>query len=436
MDKTRSTASDSSGAVHPPTLDITLPNLSKNYASPADLSWGKGFSNRQAIMGWSLLAICFLGIIWGSLPGYSWFPEDSQSWEYGVCLGVSLITRFLCGLIIYEYEGFQVAAALVANRKITPDLANHTKANILKIQKQGALESMFGGRQLILVSTVLFPTVVEAAFYPLLPSFQVSDAPYLSGLVKVTVKTFSFAVIICILAQLSSQIKAIGGPIAWMRRKTTKYVIISVGFAEKLGLILPSRWMAGKLVEHHDLDGQPGTVHEWANWWSEKIAVGLEDAKTPPPFLLPPDHQYHIMPHQILNFLLSQQKSEDFYSETVPSFIYASFHGMDGDKTSGYWEWMDQNSAGDYPGQFPGNHPFIWRTGADSLGHIPPHHMIMVLFSSYLMLLKNNNSPDNAIEKMFDKFSEASFGDEDTYNDYWSSVRKFKIGNTTPLASS
>lgn len=432
MDESRSTAPGSTGATQsslPPALGATMQNLSKNFASTVDLNWGAGFSKRQAILGWSLIAICFLGIIWGSLPGNSWFPQDSQSWEYGVCLGVSLVTRFLCGLIIYEYEGFQVAAALVANRKITPDLANQTQANIRKIQKQGALESMFGGRQLILVSTVLFPTVVEAAFYPLLPSFQVSDGTYLSGLVKVTVKTFSFAVLICILAQLSSQIKAIGGPIAWMRRKTTKYVIISVGFAEKLGLIIPSRLMASKLIAHHDLDGQPGTVHEWANWWSEKIAADVDDAKTPPPYLLPPDHAAHVVPHQVLNFLLSQEKSPLFYKEVVPSFIYASVHGLDGEKSSGYWAWMDQNTTD----KFSGNPPFIWRTGADMLGHVPPHHMIMVLFSSYLMILKNSASPEVEVNTLFTQFAKAAFGDADAFNDYWSNVRKFKIGNSTPL---
>ena len=438
MDETRSTAPDSKGALdsaHPTTLGAPLENLSKDYASTVDLSWSTGFSNRQAFMGWSLLGVCFLGIIWGSLPGNSWLPQDSQPWEYGVALGVSLVIRFLCGLIIYEYEGFQVAAALVANRKITPDLAKHTQTNIRSIQKQGALESMFGGRQLILVSTVLFPTVVEAAFYPLLPSFEASDGSYLSGLVKVTVKTFAFAVLICILAQVSSQMKAIGGPIAWMRRKSTKYVITSVGFAEKLGLIIPSRSMADKLVAHHDLDGRPGTVHEWANWWSERIAADLDDTKIPPPYLLPPDHGSHIMPHQLLNFLLSQQNSPLFYKEVVPSFMNASINGLDGEKASGYWTWMDQNTSGNFRSKLPDNYPFIWRTGADSLGHIPPHHMLMTLFASYLLILKNSASPDHEIGKLFSQFSEASFGDPDAFSDYWSSVRKFKIGNTTPLVS-
>ena len=435
MDEKPSAASGLTGSqsVRPPNLGASPQHLSDNFASRVDLSWGSGFSKRQAIMGWCLLGLCFLGIIWGSLPGYSWFPQNAEPWEYAVCLGVSLVTRFLCGLIIYEYEGWQVAAALVANRKVTPDITGHTRSNILSIQKQGALESLFGGRQLILVSTVLFPTVVEAAFYPLLPSFQVNDGSYYAGLAKVTVKTLSFAVIICILAQLSSQIKAIGGPISWMRRRTTKYVIWSVGFAEKLGLIIPSRLMARRLFDHHELDGQPGTVHEWANWWSEKIAVQVEDVKTPPPFLLPPDHTAHIMPHKVLNFLLSQQHNPRFQEEIVPSFIYASIHGLDLDEPVAYWEWIEAHTAGDIPGTFPANHPFIWRTGADSLGHIPPHHMIMVLFSSYLLILKTSATPERDIEQMFDGFAKVSFGDEESFRDYWSSVRKFRIGHEAPL---
>lgn len=424
------------GSSQRPALDVTPKTLSENYASTVDLDWGTGFSSRQTLMGWSLLGICFIGIIWGSLPGNSWLPQDSQAWEYGVCLGVSLITRLLCGLIIYEYEGFQVAAALVANRKITPDLADHTQTNIRTIQQQGALESMFGGRQLILVSTVLFPTVVEAAFYPLLPSFDVSEGTYLSGLTKVTVKTFSFAVLICILAQLSSQMKAIGGPIAWMRRRTTKHVITSVGFAEKLGLIIPSRLVADKLAAHHDLDGQPGTVHEWANWWSEKVAADLDHAKTPPPYLLPPDHASHIMPHQFLNFLLSEQSNPRFYEEILPSFIHASIHGLNGEEATRYWAAMEQVTSDDLPAGFPRNYPFVWKTGADSLGHIPPHHMIMVLFSSYLLILKESATPGVEIARLFTRFSEASFGEPDDFNDYWSRVRKFKIGTCTPLAGS
>lgn len=415
----------------PPSLGVTLQDLSSGLLHAVDLSWGAVFRNRQFIIGWSLLGLCFLGIIWGSLPGYGWLPRDAFAWEIAVCVGLSLFIRFLCGLIIYEYEGFQVAAALVAHRKIVPDIDNHTQENIRSIQAQGALESMFGGRQLILVSTVLLPTVVEAAFYPLLPSFQVADPPYYPALAKVTVKTFSFAVIVCILAQLSSQIKAIGGPIAWMRRKTTKHVIKSVGFAEKLGLIIPSRLLAYKLAAHHDLDGQPGTVHEWANWWSQKFAADSDEAKTPPPFLLPPDHASHVMPHKFLNFLLDHQEHPLFYNEIVPSFIAASILGLEGDKAKELWTWIDRHE----PSNFPANKPFIWRTGADSLGHIPPHHMVMILFSSSLLILKNSESPDLEIEKLFNEFAEASFGETHAFKDYWSRVRKFRIGNRTPLAS-
>ena len=435
MDEQQSAAGDLAGSqsARPPNLGASPQQIADNFATEADLSWGAGFSKRQAVMGWSLLGLCFLGIIWGSLPGYSWFPQNSPSWEIAVCLGVSLVTRFLCGLIIYEYEGWQVAAALVAHRKVTPDITRHTRSNILAIQKQGALESLFGGRQLILVSTVLFPTVVEAAFYPLLPSFQADDGSYYAGLAKATVKTLSFAVIICILAQLSSQIKAIRGPIAWMRRRTTKYVIWSVGFAEKLGLIIPSHLLARRLFEHHELDGQPGTLHEWANWWSEKVAAQAKDAETPPPFLLPPDHTAHIMPHRILNFLLSQKDNPRFHEEVLPSFIYATIHGLDPAEPGAYWEWIDAQTSGEFRAAFSANHPFIWRTGSDTLGHIPPHHMIMVLFSSYLMILKYSASPERDIQQMFDAFSKASFGGKDAFDDYWSSVRKFKIGHEAPL---
>lgn len=436
MDEKLFVASDSAGAqlARAPSLGASPRYLSDNFASQLDLSWGAGSSKRQALTGWCLLGLCFLGIIWGSLPGYSWFPQNSEPWEYAVCLGVSLITRLLCGLIIYEYEGWQVAAALVAHRKVTPDITGDTRSNILAIQKQGALETLFGGRQLILVSTVLFPTVVEAAFYPLLPSFQVNDGSYWAGLAKVTVKTFSFAVIICILAQLSSQIKAIGAPISWMRRKTTKYVIWSVGFAEKLGLIIPSRLIARRLFDYHDLDGQPGTVTEWATWWSEKFPARVADAKTPPPFLLPPDHAAHIAPHKVLNFLLSQQDNPRFHKEIIPSFICASIHGLNPVEAGGYWKWIEAHTSSDLSGTFSADHPFIWRTGADSLGHIPPHHMIMVLFTSYLLILKSSAAPERDIQQMFDSFAEASFGDEDSYRAYWSSVRKFKIGYEVPLA--
>ena len=434
MEAASSRNADSKGAersAQPPNLNFTLQDFSNGSLRSVDLKWGAGFTKRQVIFGWSLLGFCFLGIIWGSLPGYGWLPQDIPAWEIAVCLSISLLIRFVCGLIIYEYEGFQVAAALVANRKIHPDIENHAQANIRSIQVQGALESMFGGRQLILVSTVLLPTVVEAAFYPLLPSFQVADPPYYPALAKVTVKTFSFAVIICILAQVSSQIKAIGGPTAWMRRKTTKHVIKSVGFAEKMGLIIPSRLLAHKLAVHHDLDGHTGTVHEWANWWSEKFAGNSDEAKTPPPFLLPPDHASHVMPHKVLNFLLDHHANPLFYEEVVPSFIGASIHGLDGEEANPLWDWIDQND----PGNFPANKPFIWRTGADSLGHIPPHHMIMILLSSSLLILQNSASPDLEIEELFSQFAEASFGETDAFQDYWSSVRKFRIGNRTPLVS-
>lgn len=417
----------------PPRLGTGTQRLLDDFASRVDLSWGVGFSKRQTFMGSFVLGICFIGIIWGSLPGYSWLPNGSQPWEYAVCLGVSLLTRFLCGLVIYEYEGWQVAAALVANRKITPEITDHARLNILSIQKQGALESLFGGRQLILISTVLFPTVVEAAFYPLLPSFQVNDGSYYSGLAKITLKTFAFAVIICILAQLSSQIKAIRGPIAWMCRKTTKYVIWSVGFAEKLGLIIPARSMARHLFDDHELDGRPGSLHEWADWWSEKVAVQLEDVETPPPFLLPPDDAAHIMPHKILNFLLKQKDDPCFYTEIVPSFVCATVYGLDPSASAAYWDQIDEQTSGEFRGTFAANHPFIWRTASDSLGHIPPHHVIMVLFTSYLLILKNSAKPERDIQQMLEDFFRASFADKDLYRDYWSNVRKFRIGHKTPL---
>ena len=278
MDQSQSKTAASNEAersAQPPSLDFTLRDIADGSLRAVSLNWGAPFQKRQVIFGWSLLGFCFLGIIWGSLPGYGWLPTDAHAWEIAVCLGLSLLIRFVCGLIIYEYEGFQVAAALVSHRKIHPDIEQHAKANIRSIQVQGALESMFGGRQLILVSTVLLPTVLEATFLPPATEFFKLPIPLTIPLwQKFTVKTLSFAVIICILAQLSSQIKAIGGPIAWMRRRTTKHVIKSVGFAEKMGLIIPSRLLAHKLAVHHDLDGQPGTVHEWGQlvdgkiWWS------------------------------------------------------------------------------------------------------------------------------------------------------------------------
>jgi hypothetical protein len=347
-------------------------------------------------------------------------------------LGVSCAVRILCGFIIYEYEGFQVAAALTAYRKISPDLAAHTQHNIRSIQKQGALESIFGGRQLILVSTVLLPTVVEAAFYPLLPCFQVFDPPYWSALAKITVKTFSFAVLICIAAQVSSQIKAIGGPVAWMRRKTTKYVIKSVSFAESMGLISPAQFLADKLAEHHDLDGQSATLHEWSSWWSEKIAAGRDTGKSPPPFLLPPDHDAHIMPHRVLCFLLSHRDDVLFHEKIIPVFIYASFHGLDEESTRKFWTWVRRNA----PDKLAGNPQFIWRTSADTLGHVSPHHMLMVLFSSSLLIMKSGASPDIEIGNLFGQFAQASFDKTDEFKNYWSRVRKFKIGNRTPLSVS
>ena len=60
--------------------------------------------------------------------------------------------------------------------------------------------------------------------------------------------------------------------------------------------------------------------------------------------------------------------------------------------------------------------------------------MIMVLFASYLMILKSSAAPERDIQKMFDGFYKASFGDEEAFKDYWSSVRKFKIGHDAPLA--
>ena len=416
----------------PPSLGFNLNEVSNSGFQAVDLTWSGNFTKSQAIFGWSLLAVCLIGIIWGSLPGQGWLPTEVPAWEIAVCLSISLFVRFLCGLVIYEYEGFQVAAALVANRKIHPKIEKHARGNIRSIQEQGALESLFGGRQLILVSTVLFPTVIEAAFYPLLPSSQVGNPDYYANLTKVTVKTFSFAVIICILAQVSSQIKAIGGPSAWMHRKTTKHVIKSVGFAEKLGLIIPSRLLAKKLSAHHDLDGQPGTMHEWSEWWSEKFAVGSGSPNSPPPFLLPPDHASHIMPHKVLNFLLDHQASPSFVAEIVPSFIGASVRGLDGSDAKPFWDWIDENE----PQNFAANEPFIWRTGADSMGHIPPHHMAMVLLSSSLLILQDSTMPESEIDRLYKRFAEAAFGNVEQYEDYWSNVRKFRIGSRTPLASS
>ena len=137
------------------------------------------------------------------------------------------------------------------------------------------------------------------------------------------------------------------------------------------------------------------------------------------------------MPHKVLNFLLDHQASPHFYEDVVPSFIGASIQGLDGEGANGLWDWIDQKE----PSKFPANKPFIWRTGADSLGHIPPHHMVMILLTSSLMMLQNSPSPDRDIEDLFNQFAEASFGEKDRFEGYWSRVRKFRIGNSTPLAS-
>lgn len=419
-------------AAQAPDPTVSLRDLPHVTSSADDLGWGRAFRKHQVVMGWSVFGLCALGILWGSLPGHTWLPlANVAPWEYAVCLGVSIGVRVLCGLIIYEFEGFQVAAALTANRKITPDLSPEATRNIRAIQRQGALESAFGGRQLILVSTVLFPTIAEAAVYPLLPCFQGADTPYLSALTKAVVKTFAFAAMVCIAAQLSSQIKAIESPVAWMSRRWTKYVIKVVMLAETLGLIGPSQFLARKLSDHHYLDGQPANLFEWANWWTDRIDDTDDEtaSKEAPPFLLPPEHEAHIPAHRVLHFLLGHHDKVRFYEEMLPTFIYASFHGGADEKAREFWTWINEN----VPDRYPGNPPFVWRTSADSLGHVPPHHMVMVLFSSSLLILKNSESPDAEIQTLFSQFAQASFGDPDEFKEYWSRVRKFKVGSGEPL---
>jgi len=49
------------------------------------------------------------------------------------------------------------------------------------------------------------------------------------------------------------------------------------------------------------------------------------------------------------------------------------------------------------------------------------------------LILQESESPGTDVERLFRQFADAAFGDPDDSTEYWSNVRKFKIGNTMPL---
>ena len=135
------------------------------------------------------------------------------------------------------------------------------------------------------------------------------------------------------------------------------------------------------------------------------------------------------MPHKVLNYLLDHRDQQGYLKETIPALLSASMTGLHNTEAKRLWDQIDNYE----PTQFRANKPFIWRTGADSLGHIPPHHMWMILFSSSLLILQKSQAPEPEIRALFQQFTAAAFGEKDAFHQYWSNVRKFRIGNPTPL---